>query len=146
MSAQLIRIGYCLSLTGPLASNGKTARLAHQIWEQGINRKGGLLGRKVQMICIDDETNPKLVLDIYKRLLDDEKVDLVMGGYGDNSVSPAMPLIMERNRYLVALMALAVNASFGYSNYFVMIPTGPRPSEVLTEGLTLQCPDRGKCA
>ena len=146
MSEQPIRIGYCLSLTGPLASNGKTARLAHQIWEQGANRKGGLLGRKVQMICIDDETNPKLVPDIYKRLLDDEKVDLVIGGYGDNSVSPAMPLIMERNRYLVALMALAVNASFGYSNYFVMIPTGPRPSEVLTEGLTLQCPDRGKCA
>ncbi len=134
MSAQLIRIGYCLSLTGSLASNGKTARLAHQIWEQGVNRKGGLLGRKVQMICIDDETNPKLVPDIYKRLLDDEKVDLVMGGYGDNSVSPAMPLIMERSRYLVALMALAVNASFGYSNYFVMIPTGPNPSEALTGG------------
>jgi branched-chain amino acid transport system substrate-binding protein len=86
------------------------------------------------MICIDDETNPKLVPDIYKRLLDDEKVDLVIGGYGDNSVSPAMPLIVGRNRYLVALMALAVNASFGYSNYFVMIPTGPNPSEALTEG------------
>src|ERR1700688_2996216 len=134
MSAQPIRIGYCLSLTGPLASNGKTARLAHQIWEQDVNRRGGLLGRKVQMVCIDDETNPKLVPDIYKRLLDDENVDLVIGGYGDNSVSPAMPLIMERKRYLVALMALAVNASIGYSNYFVMIPTGPTPSEALTEG------------
>src|SRR5882757_10631002 len=118
-----IRIGYCLSLSGPLASNGKTARLAHQIWEIDVNRRGGLLGRKLQMICIDDETNPKLVPGIYKRLLDDEKVDLVVGGYGDNSVSPAMPLIMERNRYLVALMALAVNASLGYANYFVMIPT-----------------------
>jgi branched-chain amino acid transport system substrate-binding protein len=134
MSAQPIRIGYCLSLTGPLASNGKTARLAHQIWEDDVNRKGGLLGRKIEMDCIDDETNPKLVPDIYKRLLDDEKVDLVIGGYGDNSVSPAMPLIIERNRYLVALMALAVNASFNYPNYFVMIPTGPQPSEALTEG------------
>jgi branched-chain amino acid transport system substrate-binding protein len=134
MSAQPIRIGYCLSLTGPLASNGKTARLAHQIWEDGVNRKGGLLGRKVEMVCIDDETNPKLVPDIYKRLLDDEKVDLVIGGYGDNSVSPAMPLIIERNRYLIALMALAVNASFNYENYFVMIPTGPQPAEALTEG------------
>jgi branched-chain amino acid transport system substrate-binding protein len=111
MSEQPIRIGYCLSLTGPLASNGKTARLAHQIWEDNVNRKGGLLGRKVQMVCIDDETNPKLVPDIYKRLLDEEKVDLLIGGYGDNSVAPAMPLLMERNRYLVALMALAVNAS-----------------------------------
>ena len=134
MSEQAIRIGYCLSLTGPLASNGKTARLAHQIWENDVNQKGGLLGRKVQMVCIDDETNPKLVPEIYKRLLDDEKVDLVIGGYGDNSVSPAMPLIIERNRYLVALMSLAVNASFGYANYFVMIPTGPSPSEALTEG------------
>jgi branched-chain amino acid transport system substrate-binding protein len=114
MSGQPIRIGYCLSLTGPLASNGKTARLAHKIWEANINQKGGLLGRKVEMICIDDQTNPKLVSDIYKRLLDDEKVDLVVGEYGDSSVSPAMPLIIERNRYLVALMALAVNASFGY--------------------------------
>jgi branched-chain amino acid transport system substrate-binding protein len=134
MSAQPIRIGYCLSLTGPLASNGRTARRAHQIWEDGVNRKGGLLGRKVEMVCIDDETNPKLVPDIYKRLLDDEKVDLVIGGYGDNSVSPAMALIIERNRYLVALMALAVNAPFNYPNYFVMIPTGPQPSEALTEG------------
>jgi branched-chain amino acid transport system substrate-binding protein len=134
MSPQPIRIGYCLSLTGPLASNGKTARLAHRIWEDDINRKGGLLGRKVEMVCIDDETNPKLVPDIYKRLLDDEKVDLVIGGYGDNSVSPAMPLVVERNRYLVALMALAVNAPFNYANYFVIIPTGPQPSEALTEG------------
>jgi branched-chain amino acid transport system substrate-binding protein len=134
MSEQAIRIGYCLSLSGPLASNGKTARLAHQIWQDTINRKGGLLGRPVEMVCIDDETNPKLVPDIYKRLLDEEKVDLVIGGYGDNSVAPAMPLIMERKRTIVALMALAVNASLNYANYFVMIPTGPRPAEALTEG------------
>jgi branched-chain amino acid transport system substrate-binding protein len=134
MSGQPIRIGYCLSLSGPLASNGKTARLTHQIWQHDVNERGGLLGRSVDMICIDDQTNPKLVPDIYKHLLDEEKVDLVIGGYGDNSVAPAMPLIMERNRYLIALMALAVNASLGYANYFAMIPTGPQPTEALTEG------------
>jgi branched-chain amino acid transport system substrate-binding protein len=134
MAEPPLKIGYCLSLTGPLASNGKTARLAHQIWESDVNRRGGLLGRSVQMICIDDQTNPKLVADIYKRLLDEEKVDLVIGGYGDNSVAPAMPLIIERGRYLVALMALAVNATIAYPSYFVMIPTGPRPNEALTDG------------
>jgi branched-chain amino acid transport system substrate-binding protein len=134
MSERPIRIGYCLSLSGPLASNGKTARLAHQIWQDDVNRKGGLLGRGVEMVCIDDETDPKLVPEIYKRLLDDEKVDLLIGGYGDNSVLPAMPLVMERNRYLIALMALAVNASLNYENYFVMIPAGPQPTEALTEG------------
>jgi branched-chain amino acid transport system substrate-binding protein len=134
MSEKTIRIGYCLSLTGPLASNGKTARLAHDIWTEDVNRKGGLLGRKVEMVCLDDETNPKLVPDIYKRLLDVEKVDLLIGGYGDNSVAPAMPLVMERKRYLVAVMALAVNATLNYPNYFVMIPTGPHPPAALTEG------------
>jgi branched-chain amino acid transport system substrate-binding protein len=134
MSEQPIRIGYCLSLTGPLASNGRAARLAHEIWQQDVNRKGGLLGRPVRTICIDDETSPQNVPAIYKQLLDEEKVDLVVGGYGDNSVAPAMPIIVERNRYFVALMALASNASLSYANYFVMIPTGPRPSEGLTEG------------
>jgi branched-chain amino acid transport system substrate-binding protein len=134
MSEQPIKIGYCLSLSGPLASNGKTARLAHQIWQENINKRGGLLGRPVQMICRDDATDPKRVPDIYRTLLDEEKVDLVIGGYGDNSVAPAMPLLIERKRYLVALMALAVNASFAYENYFVMIPTGPHPTDALTEG------------
>lgn len=134
MTERPLRIGYSLSLSGPLASNGKTARLSHQIWEGDVNRRGGLLGRTVQMICIDDQTNPALVPDIYRRLLDVEKVDLVIGGYGDNSVSPAMPVIMERRRYFVALMALAVNATLAYPNYFVMIPTGPHPNEALTEG------------
>jgi len=134
MTDRPLRIGYCLSLSGPLASNGKTARLAHQIWESDVNRRCGLLGRPVQMICVDDQTNPALVPEIYKRLLDDEKVDVVIGGYSDNSVAPAMPLIMERRRYFVALMALVVNASLRYPNYFVMIPTGPHPSDALTEG------------
>jgi len=134
VTSQPIKIGYSLSLSGPLGSNGRTARVAHQMWEDDVNRRGGLLGRPVQMICIDDETNPKNVASIYKRLLDDEKVDLVIGGYGDNSVSPAMPLVIERKKYLVALMALAVNATLAYENYFVMIPTGPRPTDALTEG------------
>src|ERR1700756_4936048 len=134
MSEQPIRIGYCLSLTGPLASNGKTARLAHELWAQDVNSRGGLLGRNVEMVCVDDETNPQLVLDIYKRLLDVEKVDLLIGGYGDNSVAPAMPLVMERKRFLVAVMALAVNATLNYPSYFVMIPTGSHPPAALTEG------------
>jgi branched-chain amino acid transport system substrate-binding protein len=134
MSARPITIGYCLSLTGPLASNGWAARLAHEIWEQDVNQKGGLLGRPVQMICIDDGTDQAKVPDIYKQLLDNEKVDLVVGGYGDNSVAPAMSLVIERNRYFVTLMALASNTSHSYANFFVMIPTGPHPSEGLTEG------------
>ena len=129
-----IRIGYCLSLSGVLASNGKTAQLAHQIWQENINQNGKLLGRPVELVCLDDQTNPNLVADLYQRLLDVEKVDLVVGGYGDNSVAPAMPIIMERKKFFLGLMALAVNAKFHYPQYFVMIPTGPHPNLALTEG------------
>jgi branched-chain amino acid transport system substrate-binding protein len=46
MDAARLRIGYCLSLSGDLASNGKTARLAHQIWQENINKNGKLVGRR----------------------------------------------------------------------------------------------------
>jgi branched-chain amino acid transport system substrate-binding protein len=134
MDTTPLRIGYCLSLSGALASNGKTARLAHQIWQESVNANGKLLGRPVELVCLDDQTNPNLVAGLYQRLLDDERVDVVVGGYGDNSVAPAMPLIMERKRFFLGLMALAVNAKFNYPQYFVMIPTGPRPHLALTEG------------
>jgi branched-chain amino acid transport system substrate-binding protein len=129
-----IKIGYGISLSGALASNGRTARLAHQIWEDTVNKNGGLLGQEVQMIAHDDQTNPATVADIYRRLLDEDKVDLVIGGYGDNSIAPAMPIIMEHGRYFVGLMGLAVNAKFNYPNYFTMIPTGPEPGPALTAG------------
>jgi branched-chain amino acid transport system substrate-binding protein len=134
MSIQSIKIGYSLSLSGILASNGKTALLAHKLWEENINNKGGLLGRPVQLVCIDDQTNPKLVAEIYQKLIAEEKVDLILGGYGDNSIKPAMPLAIEHKRFFVGLMGLAVNQEFNYENYFVMIPTGLNPGTALTEG------------
>ena len=134
MSNKPIKIGYSLSLSGILAANGKTAFLAHKLWEENINNKGGLLGRPVQLVCKDDETNPNLVPGIYQNLLAEEKTDLIMGGYGDNSIKPAMPLVIEHKRFFVGLMGLAVNQEFNYENYFAMIPTGPNPGTALTEG------------
>jgi len=129
-----IRIGYCLSLTGPVADNSRSARLAHDIWREDINGRGGLLGRPVELICYDDHADSSRVPGIYKRLMDEDKVDLVVGGYGTNSLLPAMRLIMERQRFFVGLMGLGVNNLLAYPNYFAMIPTGSDPNAALTEG------------
>jgi len=129
-----IRIGYCLSLTGPVADNGRSARLAHEIWREDVNGRGGLLGRPVELICYDDHADASRVPGIYRRLMDDVRVDLVVGGYGTNTILPAMPLIMERQRFFVGLMGLGVNNVLAYPNYFAMIPTGPDPNAALTEG------------
>jgi branched-chain amino acid transport system substrate-binding protein len=129
-----IRIGYCLSLTGPLAGNSRSARLAHDIWREDINSRGGLLGRPVELVCYDDHAVASRVPGLYQRLMDEDKVDIVIGGYGTNTVLPAMPLIMERQRFFVGLMGLGVNNALAYPNYLAMIPTGPDPNAALTEG------------
>lgn len=128
-----ICIGYSLSLSGPVAENTKAARLTHQIWLEDVNKKG-LLGRKVELICIDDHADAAKVPGIYKQLLDEEKVDLVIGGYGTNTIGASLPIVMERNRFLIGLMGLGVNGKLRYPNYFAMIPTGPSPNSALTEG------------
>ena len=46
-----------MSLTGGLAPNGKSALLGMKIWEEDINAKGGLLGRKVKLVYYDDQSN-----------------------------------------------------------------------------------------
>jgi branched-chain amino acid transport system substrate-binding protein len=130
-----IKIGYCLSLSGGLAANGLTAQLAHQIWQEDVNSRGGLLGRPVELVCIDDKTDPNSVAGIYQSLLADENVDLLLAGYGNNSISPAMPLIMEHEKYFVGLMGLAVNKDLKYDRFFCMIPTGSDPNVALTSGL-----------
>src|SRR5437773_4032741 len=124
-SGNPIRIGYGMSQTGGLAPNGKSALLAQQLWASDINAKGGLLGRKVELVVYDDQSNPSTVPGIYTKLLDVDKVDLIIGGYATNMLAPAMPVVMQHNRLFVGLLGLAVNSQFNYPKYFAMIPSGP---------------------
>jgi branched-chain amino acid transport system substrate-binding protein len=134
MTSEPIKIGYCLSLTGALGANGQTARLTHQIWQEDVNARGGLLGREVSLVCIDDQSNAASVVGIYESLLSEHHVDLLIGGYGNNSISPAMPLVIKNEKFLVGLMGLGVNNELHYNRYFAMIPTGSDPNVALTEG------------
>jgi branched-chain amino acid transport system substrate-binding protein len=129
-----IKIGYCLSLSGGLAANVQAARLVHEIWRDRLNARRGLLGRKVELICVDDKSDATTVAGIYEHLLSDEKVDLLLGGYGNNSITPAMPLVMENGKFLVGLMALGEDIEFGYDQFFAVIPTSTDPNSALTEG------------
>jgi branched-chain amino acid transport system substrate-binding protein len=122
-----IKIGYGMALTGPLAANGKSALLAQQIWAEDINKKGGLLGRPVQLVYYDDQSNPSTVPGLYTKLIDVDKVELVVGGYATNMLAPAMPVVMQHNMAFIGLLGLGVNAEFKYPGYFSMMPAGPDP-------------------
>src|ERR1700741_4786777 len=102
-SGEPLKIGYGIAQTGGLAPNGKSALLAQKIWEEDINAKGGLLGRPVRLIYYDDQSNPATVPGIYTKLLDVDKVDLIIGGYGTNMLAPAMPVIMQKNKVFIGL-------------------------------------------
>ena len=133
-SGQPITIGFGMALTGPLAANGKQALLGAKIWEETINKKGGLLGRPVKLIYYDDQSNPSTVPGIYTKLLDVDKVDLVTGPYATAMIAPAMPVVMQKGKVFIGLFGLAVNSEFNYPKYFAMIPSGPETKPSFTKG------------
>lgn len=126
-AADPIKIGFGMALTGGLSANGKPALLALQIWKDDINKKGGLLGRPVELVYYDDQTNPATVPGIYTKLLEVDKVDLVISGYGTNLIAPLLPIAMERKLMIMGIFGLANNEKYKYPNYFQISPNGPEP-------------------
>src|SRR5262245_34763198 len=102
-AADPIKIGFGMALTGGLSANGKPALLAIQIWKDDVNKKGGLLGRQVELVFYDDQTNPATVPGIYTKLLDVDKVDLIISGYGTNLIAPLLPIAIERKLTLMGM-------------------------------------------
>src|SRR3984893_2057242 len=133
-SGEPIKIGYSMSLTGGLAPNGRSALLAQRIWEVETNAKGGMLGRPVKLTYYDDKSSPSEIPSIYTKLLDIDKVDLIIGAYGTALTAPAMPIVIQRKKTFIGLLGLAVNSQFNYPNYFVMGPYGPDAKPAFTEG------------
>jgi branched-chain amino acid transport system substrate-binding protein len=131
---QPVKIGFSMSLTGPLGAGGKSALIAMEIWRDDVNAKGGLLGRKVEFVYYDDQTNPSRVPAIYTKLLNVDNVDLVVSSYGTNVIAPAMPIVMRKQMVFPALFGLAVNDSFKYDRYFQIMPAGPVPKEDWSRG------------
>src|SRR6201982_2242936 len=111
-SGEPIKIGFSMALTGGLAPNGKSALLAQKIWEEDVNAKGGLLGRPVKLVYYDDQSNPSTVPGIYTKLLELDKVNLIIGGYATAQVAPAMPVVISKNKMFIGLLGLAVNSEF----------------------------------
>src|SRR4051795_9245366 len=128
-----IKIGFSVSLTGGLASSGKAHLLSKQIWTEEVNARGGVLGRPIKLVYYDDQTNAATVPGIYAKLIDVDKVDILMGA-ATNLIVAAMPLIIERKKMVMVLLALGSNAEFKYPRYFQNSPFGPDPKGVLSSG------------
>jgi branched-chain amino acid transport system substrate-binding protein len=133
-AADPIRIGFSMALTGGVAANGKQILTAFEIWRDDVNAKGGLLGRPVELKYYDDQSNPANVPALYTKLLDVDKVDLVIGPYATNMVAPAMPVIMAHKKMTISILGLGVNREFKYPGYFSTVPTGPDGPPAFSKG------------
>ena len=133
-AADPIRIGMSMALTGGVAPIGKQVLTALQIWRDDVNAKGGLLGRPVELVFYDDQSNPANVPQLYTKLIDVDKVDLVIGPYATNMVAPAIPVLMQHKMTTIGILANAANSKFHYDQYFSMLPTGPEPQKAFAQG------------
>ena len=133
-AAEPIKVGFSMALTGAVAQNGKQLIIALEIWRDDVNAHGGLLGRPVQLVYYDDQSNPANVPGIYTKLITVDKVDLLLGPYATNMAAPALPVIMEHNMMTISMLAIAVNRHFNYSRYFDMVPVGPDGMRSFSEG------------
>jgi branched-chain amino acid transport system substrate-binding protein len=129
-AADPIKIGFSASLTGGLASSGKANLLAQQIWRERVNAEGGLLGRQVDFVYYDDQSKADTVPGIYAKLIDVDKVDLLMGA-ATNLIVAAMPEIMQRQKLVMVLVALGSNDEFKYPRYFQTAAWGPDAKGVI---------------
>jgi branched-chain amino acid transport system substrate-binding protein len=134
-AAEPIKIGLAIAQSGQLAANGKAALVGMKIWEEDVNAKGGLIGRPVKLVYYDDQSNPANVPALYTKLLEVDKVDLVVSGYATNMIAPALPVAIQKKKLLIGLFGTAVNSEFHYPYYFSMNVNGPDAKRAVTAGL-----------
>jgi branched-chain amino acid transport system substrate-binding protein len=113
-----IKIGMSMPQTGSLGAGGKAALVALNMWVEDVNKKGGLLGRKVELIAYDDQTNPALTPSIYTKLLDVDRVDLLIAPYGTVPTAPIMPLVKQRDLLLMGNFSFQVNRTVKHDKWF----------------------------
>lgn len=123
-----IKIGMTMAQTGGLAGGGKASLLGIEIWRDDVNAKGGLLGRKVELVVYDDKSSASETPAIYSKLLDVDKVDLLFAPYATVPTAPIMPLVKQRGMLLIGNFSFQVNSKINHDMWFNNAPWGPADS------------------
>ena len=117
-----VKIGMSMPQTGGLGGGGAAALVALRMWVDDVNGRGGLLGRKVEFIAYDDQSSPANTPGIYTKLLDVDKVDLLIAPYATVPTAPIMPLVKQRGKLLMGNFSFQVNAKVKHDMWFNNAP------------------------
>src|SRR5205823_5817256 len=91
-----IVIGASMSLSGSYAAGGKYSLEGTQLWVDDVNERGGLLGRKIQLVYYDDKSDANTGVQLYEKLITADKVDLLIGPYS-SAVTSAVSTVAEKH-------------------------------------------------
>jgi branched-chain amino acid transport system substrate-binding protein len=122
-SSEPITIGASLPLTGDFSQPGTASKKGYTIWQEMVNAKGGLLGRKVQLKIVDDASDQNTIVADYTRLISQDKVDLLLGSFSSLLNIPASA-VAERNRRVFVCPSCGSPKMFdrGFKNIFFAQP------------------------
>ena len=107
-AADPIKIGSVLSVTGPAAFLGDPELKTLQLYIEKINKEGGVLGRQLQLVHYDDGTDAGKANGFAKRLIDDDKVDIIVGGTVTGSTMSMIPLVEKAEIPFISLAGAVV--------------------------------------
>jgi branched-chain amino acid transport system substrate-binding protein len=124
--SQPIRVGGTLALTGPLAATGIVHKIVGEIYVEQLNKRGGLLGRPVEWVLLDDQSKPDLARTLYERLITVDKVDLLMGPYATGAILSAMA-VAERHDKMLVHHTFGIPKMAKYERQFPAWHMGPVP-------------------
>src|SRR6266478_3509408 len=100
-----IRIGASLSLTGTYAKLGRNQHEGYKLCVKDLNTKGGLLGRKVELVVYDDQSTPATAVRLYEKLITEDRVDGVMGPYSSPVTEASVNVTEKYKKVMVAPLA-----------------------------------------
>ena len=135
-----IKIGASLSLTGTYAALGQNQHRGYQLCAKHVNEKGGVLGRKIEFVLYDDQSQPATGVRLYEKLITQDKVDLVMGPYS-SAITEAVANVNEKYKMpMVAPMASTTSIFKKGRKFIFMVQSA---AEVYLEGLLDMAAKRG---
>ena len=135
-----IKIGASISMTGTYAKPGIYQKEGYELCVQEANDKGGLLGRKIDLVVYDDQSTPATGQRLYEKLITEDKVDVVMGPYS-SAISEAVANVTEKYRKVMVAPLAATTSIFKKGRKYIFMVISP--AEVYLEGLVDIAAKRG---